>query len=100
MHTRDTWLSSLTFGSDCSRVSLYSFGSRSSSDARGSLESREPRDPVQAWVSLVAFLSKLPIDARKTFGSGRSRETRDDLATLAVSSFTFPSFLPSTSWET
>lgn len=57
VHTRDTWLSSLTFGSDCSRVSLYSFGTRSSSDARGSLESREPRDPVQAWVSLVAFPS-------------------------------------------
>lgn len=66
MYTRDTWLSTLTwekfarestqsgtcrllielrsansgaltFGSDCSRVSLYAFGSRSSCDARGSL---------------------------------------------------------------
>lgn len=100
MYTRDTWLSSLTFGGDCSRVSLYSFGSRSSSNARGPLESWEPRDTVQAWVSLVAFLSELPIDTGKTFGSWQSWKTPDDLATLAVSSFTFPSFLPSCSWET
>lgn len=100
MYTRDTWLSTLTFGSDCSRVSLYAFGSRSSCDARGSLESWEPRDPMQTWVSLVAFLSELPIDPRKTLGSRQSRKTPEDLATLAVSSFTFPSFLPSSSWET
>lgn len=100
MYARDTWLSSLTFGGDGSRVSLYSFGSRSSSDARGSLESWEPRDTMQAWVSLVAFLSELPIDTRKTFGSWQSWKTRHDLATLAVSSLTFPSFLPSSSWET
>jgi hypothetical protein len=52
------------------------------------LESWEPRDTVQAWVSLVAFLSELPIDTGKTFGSWQSRKTPDDLATLAVSSFT------------
>lgn len=100
MHTRDPWLSSLTFGSDGSRVSLHSFGSRSSRDARGSLESWEPRDTVQAWVSLVTFLSELPIGTRETFGSWQSRKTPDDLAALAVSSFAFPSLLPAGSWET
>ena len=42
---------------------------------------------MQAWVSLVTFLSELPIGTRETFGSRQSRKTPDDLAALAVSSF-------------
>lgn len=100
MDTRDTWLSSLTFGGYCSGVSLDSLGSRKSSEAWGSLESWEPRDAVHSWFPLVPFLSQLPIDTRKTLGSWQSWKTPDELVTLAVSSFTFPAFLPSSSWET
>lgn len=55
---------------------------------------------MQPLVSLVSFLSQLPIDPRKALGPWQSWKTPDDLATLAVSSFTFPSLLSSRPGET
>lgn len=100
MYTRDAWLASLTFGGYCPGVPLYSLGSRNASEAWGSLESWEPGDTMHTRVPLVPFLPQLPIDAGKTLGSWQSWKTPDELATLAVSGFTFPSFLSSSPRET
>lgn len=43
---------------------------------------------MHTWVPLVPFLPQLPIDTGKTLGSWQSWKTPDELATLAVSSFT------------
>lgn len=67
-HPWDTWLSPLTFGGYCSRISLHSFGPRRSNVTRGSLEPGEPRDAVLARISLAPFPARLPIDAWKALG--------------------------------
>lgn len=101
-HTWDTWLSPLTFGGNCPRISLYSFGSRKSKVTRGSLEPWEPRDAMRARVSLAPFLSWLSVDAWKAFGSWQPRKNPSQLITCAftVPIITFPSFLSTSPRET